>query len=107
MLERRESGGTAAASVEPGGIRNVESCAHQKPLDAAACGPCVPDAGRRLRRARRRRREQRSSRQFGCLHAQPVEADHFVPSTPDNVTWGWFPIDKEPVLRVQSGRPFA
>ncbi|MCZ0935982.1 MAG: acetamidase/formamidase family protein [Gemmatimonadetes bacterium] len=35
--------------------------------------------------------------------AQPVEADHFVPSTPENVTWGWFPIDKEPVLRVQSG----
>ncbi len=34
---------------------------------------------------------------------QPVEADHFVPSTPENVTWGWFPIDKEPVLRVRSG----
>ncbi len=35
--------------------------------------------------------------------AQPIEADHFVPSTPENVTWGWFPIDKEPVLRIQSG----
>ena len=34
---------------------------------------------------------------------QPIEADHFVPSTPENVTWGWFPIDKEPVLRMQSG----
>ena len=31
------------------------------------------------------------------------EADHFVPSTPGNVSWGWFPIDKEPVLRVQPG----
>ena len=31
------------------------------------------------------------------------EADHFVPSTPENVAWGWFPIDKEPVLRVQPG----
>ena len=34
---------------------------------------------------------------------QPIEADHFVPSTPENVAWGWFPIDKEPVLRMQSG----
>ena len=32
-----------------------------------------------------------------------IEADHFVPSTPENVAWGWFPIDKEPVLRIQSG----
>ncbi len=32
-----------------------------------------------------------------------AEADHFVPSTPANVSWGWFPIDKEPVLRVQPG----
>ena len=32
-----------------------------------------------------------------------AEADHFVPSTPGNVSWGWFPIDKEPVLRVKPG----
>ena len=32
-----------------------------------------------------------------------AEADHLVPSTPENVSWGWFPIDKEPVLRVQPG----
>jgi acetamidase/formamidase len=32
-----------------------------------------------------------------------IEADHFVPSTPETVAWGWFPIDKEPVLRIQSG----
>jgi acetamidase/formamidase len=31
------------------------------------------------------------------------EVDHVVPSTPENLAWGWFPIDKEPVLRVQSG----
>ena len=34
---------------------------------------------------------------------QGIEADHFVPSTPENVSWGWYPIDKEPVLRMQSG----
>lgn len=34
---------------------------------------------------------------------QPFETDHFVPSTPENLNWGWFPIDKEPVLRMQSG----
>lgn len=30
--------------------------------------------------------------------------DHFVPSTPQNVSWGWFPIDKEPVVRVEPGQ---
>ncbi|MBT8488554.1 MAG: acetamidase [Gemmatimonadetes bacterium] len=33
----------------------------------------------------------------------PIEADHFVPSTAENLNWGWFPIDKDPVLTVQSG----
>ena len=28
---------------------------------------------------------------------------HQVPSTPENVVWGWFPIDRPPVLTVQSG----
>ena len=34
---------------------------------------------------------------------QALEVDHFVPSTPENVSWGWYPIDKEPVLRIRSG----
>ena len=38
-----------------------------------------------------------------AVPAAPLEADHFVPSSPENVSWGWFPIDKEPVLRVQPG----
>ncbi len=39
----------------------------------------------------------------GAVPAAPLEADHFVPSSPANVSWGWFPIDKEPVLRVRPG----
>ena len=35
--------------------------------------------------------------------SQPIEADHFVPSTPKNVSWGWYPLDKEPVLTIRSG----
>jgi acetamidase/formamidase/microsomal dipeptidase-like Zn-dependent dipeptidase len=31
------------------------------------------------------------------------EPDHSVPSRPETVSWGWFPVDKEPVLRIQSG----
>ncbi len=34
---------------------------------------------------------------------EAVQADHFVPSTPENLNWGWFPIDKDPVLTIQSG----
>ena len=32
-----------------------------------------------------------------------LEVDHFLPSRPENLNWGWYPIDKEPVLRIQSG----
>ncbi len=31
------------------------------------------------------------------------EPDHVVLSTPENLSWGWFPIEKPPVLTVQSG----
>lgn len=33
----------------------------------------------------------------------PMEADHFLPSTPENLSWGWYPIDKSPALTVRSG----
>ena len=39
----------------------------------------------------------------GSAPPAAVEADHFVPSSPENTSWGWFPIDKEPVLRVRPG----
>lgn len=32
-----------------------------------------------------------------------IEVDHVVPATPENLSWGWFPIDKEPVLTVRPG----
>ena len=45
-----------------------------------------------------------------CLAAAPLaaqqgtpRADHVVPSTPANVTWGDYPVDKAPVLRIRSG----
>jgi len=33
----------------------------------------------------------------------PVKADHYLPSKPGNVVWGWFPTDALPVLTVKSG----
>ena len=39
----------------------------------------------------------------GAVRAQAPAPDHHVPSTPENVVWGWFPIDREPVLTVRSG----
>ena len=30
-------------------------------------------------------------------------AEFFVPSQPDTVSWGWFPLDKPPVLTIDSG----
>ena len=61
---------------------------------AAACG--APDGEGGSPQANPSTPEMRSAEPAG-------EADHFVPSTPENVAWGWFPIDKEPVLRVQPG----
>ncbi len=29
--------------------------------------------------------------------------ERFVPSRPETVTWGWFPVDRPPVLTIQSG----
>ncbi len=37
----------------------------------------------------------------GGFGAQGTE--HVVPSRPETVTWGWFPIDRPPVLTIQSG----
>jgi len=35
--------------------------------------------------------------------AQVVAADHHLRATPENLSWGWFPIDKPPVLTISSG----
>jgi len=38
--------------------------------------------------------------------ASTIEAqvpDHELPATPDNVVWGWYPIDRSPVLTIESG----
>lgn len=45
--------------------------------------------------------EERPGEETGIPSA--AEADHVVPSTPENLSWGWFPIDKEPVARVNPG----
>ena len=39
----------------------------------------------------------------GPLFAQEIDPDHVVGSTPENLVWGWYPIDRAPVLTVQSG----
>ena len=35
--------------------------------------------------------------------AAQAPADHVVPSRPETVSWGWFPLDKSPVLTIDSG----
>ncbi len=32
-----------------------------------------------------------------------IEVDHVVPATPENLSWGWFPVDKDPVITVRHG----
>ena len=35
--------------------------------------------------------------------AQPSSGTHHVRSRPDTVSWGWFPLNKAPVLTIESG----
>ncbi len=63
-------------------------------LAATACGE--PDAGASSEIEAREGIETQAN-------IEGIEADHFVPSRPETVSWGWYPIDKEPVLRIQSG----
>ncbi|CAN5770511.1 hypothetical protein BH23CHL8_BH23CHL8_31340 [soil metagenome] len=35
--------------------------------------------------------------------ADVIEVDHVVPATPENLSWGWFPIEKGPVITVRPG----
>ena len=37
----------------------------------------------------------------GSAQAQPTEP--YVPSRPDTLSWGWYPVDKPPVLTIESG----
>lgn len=38
-------------------------------------------------------------------HRGRIDGDHYLPSTPDDVRWGYLPAtDSEPVLRMRSGR---
>jgi acetamidase/formamidase len=39
----------------------------------------------------------------GPLLAQEADPRHVVRSTPENVVWGWYPVDRAPVLTVESG----
>jgi acetamidase/formamidase len=38
-----------------------------------------------------------------AARAQYVEADHYLPSRPDNLSWGFIPTDKDSVLTIESG----
>ena len=39
----------------------------------------------------------------GQARAGSMDADHFVPSRPETVSWGWYPLDKEPIVTIESG----
>lgn len=44
-----------------------------------------------------------SSSTLNAQNNSTTATDYFVPSQPQNLSWGWFPLDKEPVLTIQSG----
>jgi hypothetical protein len=35
--------------------------------------------------------------------AEEIRVDYVVPATPENLSWGWFPVDKAPVITVRPG----
>ena len=92
-------------------MRQIEECLQDRPIqgnDAARAGSCVALLGFLLAAACAGPADRSDGDGEASGHAadagRTIEADHFVPSTPGNVSWGWYPIDKEPVLRMQSGQ---
>ena len=85
-----------ASTFGSGAVQSLSGGPTAAALVAVLVAACAPsqDAG-----------DPDAASQIGADAAadQTMETDHFVPSTPENVSWGWFPIDKEPVLRVQPG----
>lgn len=59
-------------------------------LALAACGPEADPAARDAESA-------------AVADAPVAEPDHVVEAVPENLHWGWFPTDAEPVLRMSSG----
>jgi hypothetical protein len=48
--------------------------------------------------------ERRRTLLFKARDKQAVRRpDHFVPSRPENIAWGWFPLDNPTVLTIRSG----
>jgi len=39
-----------------------------------------------------------------AARAAPRQVDHVLPSRPENLTWGWIPLDIPPVLTIESGQ---
>ena len=48
-------------------------------------------------------RSDGSGRSDGRAPEAAIEVDHVVPSTPENLSWGRFPVDKPPVVTVRPG----
>jgi len=48
-------------------------------------------------------RSDGSGRPDGRTSEAAIEVDHVVLSTPENLSWGWFPVDKPPVVTVRPG----
>ena len=41
--------------------------------------------------------------QTQSLRRGAMPADHYLPAKPENVTWGWIPIDAKPAVTIKSG----
>jgi acetamidase/formamidase len=41
---------------------------------------------------------------YGQRRPAGMAADHVLPSRPDNLTWGWIPMDARPALTIRSGQ---
>ena len=67
-------------------------------VPAMAMGACAPQT------VATRQTQAHSATAHSAKPGQaPIEADHFVPSRPETLSWGWYPLDKPPVLTIRSG----
>ncbi len=83
-------------------------CTLEKGLRAIGYGPDVDEFVLSMNRAAERAAPHAKAIFWDAIlelsFEDALQADHSVPSRPETVSWGWYPLDKEPVLTIQSGQ---
>ena len=91
-------------SKEVGGKMHQDSVTRNERLQASYFSPSIALWGCSLAIAISLVIFNRPAQAADSANTSSLQADHLVSSRPQNLSWGWYPLDKEPVLTIRSGQ---